>query len=99
MGAITMDWIKQAAALISALGVIVGLFVKVFRSVAKITNGQKAMLRKDMTDIYYAGRETRKIRQYEFENATLEYEAYKALGGNSFVDKIYDDIKKWEIVK
>ena len=26
------------------------------------------------------------------------YEAYKALKGNSFIDKIYKEIQEWEIV-
>jgi hypothetical protein len=27
------------------------------------------------------------------------YEAYKSLKGNSFIDKIYNDIKDWEVVQ
>jgi hypothetical protein len=26
------------------------------------------------------------------------YEAYKALKGNSFIDRIYEEVKEWEIV-
>lgn len=26
------------------------------------------------------------------------YEAYKALKGNSFIDKIYSEVKEWEVV-
>lgn len=93
------ETIKSIAAIISALGVILGLIWRLGTRVGKITEGQKCMLRKDITDTYYAGKETEKIQQYEYENTMLEYDAYKALGGNSFVDKLVAEIKTWEVVK
>lgn len=42
--------------------------------------------------------EQKTIRQYEFENFIFLYEAYKALKGNSFIDKIYEEVKDWEVV-
>ena len=33
-----------------------------------------------------------------FENFVKLYNAYKALGGNSFIDKIYEEIKTWEVI-
>lgn len=51
-----------------------------------------------MLRIYYHHKETEKIRQYEYENFIYLYEAYKALKGNSFIDKIYSEVKEWEIV-
>ena len=48
--------------------------------------------------VYYKGRESRTIRQYERENMDMEYEAYKAMKGNSFIDDVYQEIKKWEVV-
>ena len=51
-----------------------------------------------MLHIYYANKDSKKIRQYEYENFVLLYEAYKALKGNSFIDKIYKDIQGWEVV-
>ena len=38
------------------------------------------------------------IHQYAFENFVKLYEAYKALKGNSFIDKIYEEIKEWTII-
>ena len=51
-----------------------------------------------MLQIYYHNRENKKIRQYEYENFVMLYEAYKALGGNSFIDKIYSEVKTWEVI-
>ena len=64
----------------------------------KIKDGMKAQLRSEMLRIYYHNRELREIRQYEYENFILANEAYKAMGGNSFIDKIYAEVKEWEVI-
>ena len=51
-----------------------------------------------MLRTYYHHREQETIRQYEYENFVMEYEAYRALGGNSFMEKIYGEVRKWEVV-
>ena len=66
-------------------------------SIRKISRGTRCQLRSEMLRIYYHHRETKEIRQYEYENFVMLYEAYKALKGNSFIDKIYDEVKTWEI--
>lgn len=90
--------ITTIATLITEIGVLLGVIIPVIVMVLKIINGQKCQLRSDMLSIYYHHRETETIRQYEYENFVLMYEAYKALKGNSFIDKIYKEVQKWEIV-
>ena len=85
-------------ALIGEVGVLLGVITPVIVLVVKIINGQKCQLRSEMLQIYYHNRETKKIRQYEKENFMMLYEAYKALKGNSFIDTIYDEVRKWETV-
>ena len=51
-----------------------------------------------MLHTYYKHRETEKIRQYEYENFVDCYEAYRAMGGNSFIEKIHDEVKTWEVI-
>lgn len=84
--------------LIGEVGVLVGVIVPVVVSVKKISNGTKCQLRSEMLRIYYHNRESGKIRQYEYENFVFLYEAYKALKGNSFIDKIYKEVQSWEII-
>lgn len=84
--------------LIGEIGVLLGVIVPVFVSIHKIKEGMKCQLRKEMLDIYYRNRETKTIRQYEYENFVHLYEAYKALKGNSFIDKIYEEVHDFEIV-
>lgn len=84
--------------LIAELGVLLGVIIPVIVSVRKISNGTRCQLRSEMLRIYYHNREKKIIRQYEYENFVLLYEAYKALKGNSFIDKISEEVHEWEIV-
>ena len=81
-------------AIVTELAAIVPILV----AVIKACNGQKCLLRSDMLNIYYHNREKKVIRQYEYENFVMLYEAYKALKGNSFIDTIYSEVKEWEVV-
>ena len=84
--------------LIGEIGVLVGVVTPVIIKLNKVATGEKCQLRSDMLQIYYHNREKKIIRQYEYENFVMLYEAYKALKGNSFIDKIYDEVKEWEVV-
>ena len=85
-------------ALIAEVGVLMGVIIPVFVSIKKIADGQRSLLRSEMLQIYYRNRETGIVHQYEYENFVYLYEAYKALKGNSFIDKIYKEVQSWEIV-
>ena len=84
--------------LITEIGVLVGVIVPVIMNINKISNGTKCQLRSEMLRIYYHNIKTGEIRQYEYENFIMLYEAYKALKGNSFIDKIYEEVKSLDIV-
>ena len=84
--------------IIGELSVLVGVLAPMIANMKKISNGTKCQLRSEMLRIYYRNREKQEIRQYEYENFVLLYEAYKALKGNSFIDKIYEEVKSWEII-
>lgn len=90
--------LTQIVTLIGEIGVLLGVIVPVIVSIRKISDGTKCQLRSEMLRIYYHNRETEIIRQYEYENFVMLYEAYKALKGNSFIDKIYGEVKTWKIV-
>ena len=90
--------LTTAVTLITEIGVLLGVVIPVIVWVCKIANGQKCQLRSDMLRTYYHHRERETIRQYEYENFVMMYDAYKALGGNSFIDKIYKEVQTWEIV-
>lgn len=86
------------ATIISEIVIIVTAIVPIILNMGKISNGTCCQLRSEMLRIYYKNVDTKTIRQYELENFIMLYEAYKALKGNSFVDKIYEDVKEWKVV-
>ena len=93
-----MNQLTAIVALIGEITVLLGVVIPVIVSVHRIKEGMKCQLRNEMLHIYYHNRETKIIRQYEYENFVMLYDAYKALKGNSFIDKIYKELQEWEIV-
>jgi len=85
-------------ALITELGALVAAIIPVIAWIKKLADGQKCQLRSEMLRIYYRHCEKGVIRQFEYENFVYLYEAYKALKGNSFIDKIYKEVQTWDIV-
>lgn len=71
---------------------------KIF-NIDKSKEGERCLLRSEMLRIYYSNLENKKIKQYEFENFIKCYDAYKALGGNSFIDEVNLEVREWTIVR
>jgi hypothetical protein len=90
--------ITAITALIGEIVALIGVLAPLLMQQSKIKKGTLCQLRTEMLRIYYRHCETQQIRQYEYENFVMLYEAYKALKGNSFVDKIYKEIQDLEIV-
>lgn len=86
--------IALAGEILTLIGVIAGVIV----AISKVLNGQRCLLRSEMLRIYYHNCDRKTIRQYEMENFMLLYEAYKRLKGNSFIDRIYEEVKTWKVV-
>ena len=100
-----MESLSNLAALCSEVTVIlaaVAMLVKPLRNkllgLDKLTDALKCQLRHDMLHTYYRRREGHTIRQYELEDFLFLYRGYKALGGNSFIDRIKSEIDEWEVV-
>ena len=87
-----------ALALIGEIATLVGAMVPVIVSIRKIATGTRCQLRSEMLRIYYHNRERGEIRQFELENFLMLYEAYKALKGNSFIDKIHREVLSWGVI-
>ena len=90
--------ITTLATLVAEIGVLIGVLVPVVVRIRKISNGTKCQLRSEMLRIYYRYVKDGEIHQYEYENFVMLYEAYKALNGNSFIDKIYEEVHSFDIV-
>lgn len=100
-----METLKMATQIAGSITGIVAALVLLIKPLREwvlgtkaIRDGQKCLLRHNMLHIYYKNREERTIRQYEFEDFEYQYKAYKALHGNSFIDKIHEEVMEWEVV-
>lgn len=90
--------VTTIVALVGEIGALLGCIIPIIVWVKKIADGQRCQLRSEMLRIYYRNRDKGEIRQYEYENFVFLYEAYKALKGNSFMDKIYKEIQAWKVI-
>lgn len=90
--------VQEIIALGSEIVALLGIVITGMVNICKVANGQKCLLRNEMLHIYYHHKDSGEIRQYEYENFVLLYEAYKKLKGNSFIDKIYEEVKKWKVI-
>lgn len=62
-----------------------------------VREGQRCLLRSQIVRIYYHNLSDQTLRQYEYENLVACYKSYKRLGGNSFIQHIYEEMQTWKI--
>lgn len=97
-----MDYINELAKFIGSITAIIGALVTVYKMYGewkKAKDGQLCLLRNELLKIYYKHKDTEELPQYEAQNFIMMYEAYKARGGNSFIDEVHDHVIKWELSK
>ena len=95
-----MDWLEIAAKAVPLLGFvggILGFCLKVWKELKQAKEGDMCVLRQMMLNIYYKYKDAKAIPEYEAKNFLLMYEAYKARGGNSFIDEVHDHVVTWEL--
>jgi len=72
---------------------------KATKSVHAVVEGQKCLLRSQITATYYRHVDDSEptLREYERKNLDDLCAAYTALGGNSFVKDLYETMRSWRI--
>ena len=93
-----MDKLTFIVTLVGEIGVLLGVMIPVIVWIKKISDGAKCQLRSEMLRIYYRHHTDGKIRQYEYENFVYCFEAYRAMRGNSFIEKIYKEVQTWDVL-
>lgn len=97
----TFTYIVSLCTGITAILALAVMLIKPLRNrffdFTSIRDGLKCQLRSDMLRTYYKHKDTKKIRQYEYQNFLYSFDAYTALKGNSFVKKIRNEVDTWEI--
>lgn len=100
-----MEILENLAAFAKDLTTIAALLALIVKPIRErlfgdraIREGQKCLLRSEIVRTYYRHQAERTLRQYEFENLCKCFAAYKALGGNSFVQHIFDEMQEWKVI-
>lgn len=85
------DYWSQILFLAAFLSTMVAILSTVFAAI-------KCLLRNDILSIYLEHKETKTISLYEKEVVMMSYALYKKLKGNSFVDKIIEEVNTWKTI-
>lgn len=98
-----IEIIADLASDVTSIVALVVMLVKPIRErifgSSVIKEGQKCLLRSEIVRTYYRHLNHKEMRQYEYENLCLCYNAYTQLGGNSFVTHIYEEMQEWAVVQ
>lgn len=93
-----IQWAKDIASLATCAALLIRPVREWIMGTEALREGQRCLLRAEIVRIYYRHKDDRTLREYEFKNMEQCFQAYKSLKGNSFVEKVHDEMKDWDIV-
>ena len=93
-----VQWAKDICSIATCAALVIKPVREWLMGTKALREGQRCLLRSEIVRTYYRHHDDEKLREYEYKNMDQCYKAYKALGGNSFIDHIYNEMQKWEIV-
>lgn len=95
-----LGWIVAAAGYVGAFATLLGYIHTAGRKINAIAEGQRCLLRGEITEIYYkhADDPAPTLREYERQNLDKAYAGYVALNGNSYIKDIYQLMRAWRVV-
>lgn len=95
----TLAEIARTVGYLATLGGLAAFFAKLWRKLRDMAGGQTCLLRSSITAIYYRHADEPEpcLREYERKNLDDLYAGYKALGGNHFVDDLYQVMRDWHV--
>lgn len=63
-----------------------------------LVEGSKDVLREKIMALYHKNKRARQFEEHEWEALQQYYKDYKAIGGNSYIDKYYARMKSWTVI-
>lgn len=93
-----VQWAKDICSIATCAALIIKPVREWIMGTKGIREGQRCLLRSEIVRVYYRHHDDRQLKEYEFKNMDQCYKAYKALKGNSFVDKIHSEMEEWDII-
>ena len=96
--AVIPELLGSVCAAVTGVAAACAVVWKLVRKCNAVVDGIRCQLRSEMLRTYYRHKDEGCIRQYEMENFVHNYAAYTALGGNSFIENVREEVCAWEIV-
>lgn len=93
-----VQWAKDICSIATCAALVIRPIREWIMGTKEIREGQRCLLRAEIVRIYYRHLDDRQLKEYEYKNMENCYEAYKALKGNSFVDRLHREMQEWDIV-
>lgn len=103
-----MEILEMLSRLAGVIGDIAGiataaaLLIKPLRErilgLGLIRDGIMWLLASEIRKVYYRNLDDKELRQHEYETVCFCYKAYKALGGNSFIKHIVEEMEHWKVI-
>ena len=93
-----VQWAKDICSIATCTALLIKPVREWLMGTKALREGQRCLLRSEIVRLYYRHHDDHKLREYEFKNMEQCYHAYKALGGNSFIDRIYEEMREWDII-
>ena len=93
-----VQWAKDICSIATCAALVIKPVREWIMGTKGIREGQRCLLRSEIVRVYYRHHDDRQLKEYEFKNMDQCYKAYKALKGNSFVDKIHSEMEEWDII-
>lgn len=93
-----VQWAKDICSIATCAALLIKPVREWLMGTRALREGQRCLLRSEIVKLYYRRHDEKKLREFEFKNMQQCYEAYKALGGNSFIDHLHSEMVEWEIV-
>lgn len=93
-----VQWAKDVCSIATCAALVIKPVREWLLGTEDIREGQRCLLRAEIVRLYYRHHDDRQLREYEFKLLAQCYKAYKALKGNSFIDRIYAEMQEWDII-
>ena len=93
-----IEEIKMICVFITTVAAAGAVVYKFWLKIDAVIDGIRCQLRTEMLRTYYRHKDDKRIRQYEMENFEHNFKAYTALGGNSFIGNVHEEVCTWEVV-
>lgn len=94
-----METFRLIVEIVGGCGALWALIYAIFKIIISFAEGQKALLRAEMLNIYYKHKDTKECPQYELENYHKMYQAYLGLRGNSFMKDVTEEVEAWTMIR